>query len=96
MIPWDARVFNRDKRFTRQRVTYKEKERDSLYVLSDEVYMTIDDYYDDNGFTENLNYDGLKVSFVTDFKYEATSFSINLAEEQKEYLSFDLSNSPNG
>ena len=96
MIPWDARVFNRDKRFTRQPEVYREANRDNLYVLSDDIYMTLDDYYDNNGFEGTLDYTGLTASFVADFKYDSASFNIELPENRKEYLSFDLSNEPDG
>jgi hypothetical protein len=97
MIPWDARVLNRDKKFTRQRVAYSEAKHNELYVNSDGVYMTLEDYYNDNGFIEKLDYSGLKISFVTDFKYDATNFSIkDLPKNRDEYLSFNLNNTPDG
>jgi hypothetical protein len=86
MIPWDARVFNRDEKFTRQRTSYN-KDRTDLYVYSDGLYTTLDDYYKNNGFTGRLSYDGLKVSFIKDFKYNATGFSItDIPEDRQEYL----------
>jgi hypothetical protein len=60
-------------------------------VLSDGVYMSLEDYYNNNGFIESLNYSDLKISFVTDFKYDATNFAIkDLPQNREEYLSFDL------
>jgi len=72
-------------------VGYRENSHDNLYVLSDGVYISLEDYYDNNGFIESLNYSDLKISFVTDFKYDATNFAIkDLPENHEEYLSFDL------
>lgn len=95
MIPWDARVLSRKERYTRQRVKYDPSKHDELYVLSDGIYKTLSEYYNDSGFTNRLNYDGLKVSFITDFSYDAANFSIkDLPDNRDEYLSFDLSKQP--
>jgi hypothetical protein len=51
-------------------------------VYSDGVYLNINEYYLNNGFSGTLNYDGLKVSLIKDFKYDATNFKIsNLTNE---------------
>jgi hypothetical protein len=95
MIPWDARVLSRKERYTRQRVKYDPSKHDELYVLSDGIYKTLNEYYNDSGFTNQLNYDGLKVSFITDFSYDAANFSIkDLPDNRDEYLSFDLNETP--
>lgn len=95
MIPWDARVLSRKERYTRQRVKYEPSKHDELYVLSDGIYKTLSEYYNDSGFTNQLSYDGLKVSFITDFSYDAANFSIkDLPDNRDEYLSFDLSKQP--
>ena len=100
MVPWDGRLFDRAKqRFTRQREKFDSERGNELYILSDSIYVTLNDYKEDNGFTKQLDYSGLRVSFVKDFKYNASDFSIkNLPnkEERDEYLQFNLDSAPLG
>jgi hypothetical protein len=45
MIPWDGRVFKgANNRYTRQRTGYNEENKEDLYVLSNGIYLTIEDY----------------------------------------------------
>ena len=93
MIPFDARVFGRKERFTRKRVSYDE----NACVYQDGIYVPLSLYRDNYGFTNILDYTGLRVSIIDNYDYDASNFAIkNIPKERSTYLTFELKDEPAG
>jgi hypothetical protein len=92
MIPYNQRIFNATKQLTRTRATYNGENGDDIYVLHNDIYVTLNEYLNDIGYTFPLNYNGLKVSFIDDYNYDSSYFAIDIDKEQErpKYLEFDL------
>lgn len=93
MIPFDARVFGRKERFTRKRVPYNE----NACVYQDGIYLPLPLYRDNYGFTNVLDYAGLRVSIIDNYDYDASNFAIkDIPKERSTYLTFELKDAPAG
>ena len=95
MVPYSKRIFGATKQFTRMRTNYDSQNKDKLYVLHDNVYVTLEQYLNEIGYNFSLDYSGLKVSFIDEYAYNGERFSISLPEKPREkYLEFDLGLGP--
>jgi hypothetical protein len=92
MIPYNKRVFNATKQLTRVPKKYSgnQKDNDSIYVRHGDIYVTLAQYLSEVGYSANLSYDNLKISFIDDYEYRNDYFAISLPETRNKYLEFDL------
>jgi hypothetical protein len=97
MIPYDERIYDAMVSMTRVVAPYDREHLDELYVLHNGIYIPYTDYFSNSGFVGNLNYDGLKISFIDHYEYKADYFAItNVQTNREKYLQFNLSNEPAG
>lgn len=94
MIPYDERIFAATKQVSRIRTVYNDTNKNSIYVLNNNIYTTLSQYLSDAGHKENLNYSNLKVSFIDNYEYDSASFAIKPLNQTNKYLEFNLGSTP--
>lgn len=82
-IPYDIRLYNAGlRKFRRVRDTSNysslSEELDRLFVYCNGEYITLREYYDKNTKINHLNYEGLKVYFTPEYKYDPTNFALEI------------------